>query len=289
MATEMLAPFAATSTPTWSSSSPTTPCSRASITAASSSTGWTWCSTGWSVSETGPDAGGVRARIARGRSRPPAVMHDHRQSSVSGSGTRHSPAPLQTFSAVTSPPRAITPSRYSGPLRHRPGWAPSAGAARDGRPRWPGGVRHRPGGARRSDAARRCSSSSGWRCERLGRQPSRAAPPRGGRDLEQPPVLIREVPDVDRGWLHVERRERGADLAPMVGPVVQRLRQSDAHRRVALGAVVAVAHHDEVRVELPAPRARTTRRRRPPSRPELGEVHVVLVDARDAPSVRANR
>src|SRR5438128_5016006 len=44
-----------------------------------------------------------------------------------------------------------------------------------------------------------------------------------GDDLDDPTRMDPEVPDVDAWRVHPERRERGADLAPMVGPVVQRL------------------------------------------------------------------
>jgi hypothetical protein len=52
--------------------------------------------------------------------------------------------------------------------------------------------------------------------------------------------LEAEVPDVDGRRFHTERREGGADLAPVIGAVMQRLRQPDADRSVPLGPVLLV-------------------------------------------------
>ena len=61
-----------------------------------------------------------------------------------------------------------------------------------------------------------------------------------GRHLDNAAILQAEAKHVNGRRFHTERRERGADLAPMVGPVVQRLRQTDAHRSVPLEPVVRV-------------------------------------------------
>src|SRR5437879_389264 len=70
-------------------------------------------------------------------------------------------------------------------------------------------------------------------------------------DLDDPTRLDPEVPDVDAWGVHRERRERGADLAPMIGAVVQRLREPNPDRGVPLVPVVLVdlVHH-RVRVEV---------------------------------------
>ena len=59
-----------------------------------------------------------------------------------------------------------------------------------------------------------------------------------------------EVPDIDRRRFNTDCRENRTNLASMIGPVVQRLRKSDAHRCVALGPVVATSNHDGIRIEV---------------------------------------
>ena len=72
----------------------------------------------------------------------------------------------------------------------------------------------------------------------------------------------------------------------MIGPVVQRLREPDAHRGVGLGPIVAAPHVDGVRIEI------LSQERRPGGAvalhggPELREVHVVLVDEGGTPTSR---
>src|SRR5438034_1002665 len=91
--------------------------------------------------------------------------------------------------------------------------------------------------------------------------PRRAGRPRGrapesssgrGWDLEDAAILFAEVPDIDGRRFHAERREDRADLAPMIRPVVDRLREPDPHRGVGLGPVVAVTHGEGVLHDGPA-------------------------------------
>ncbi len=49
-----------------------------------------------------------------------------------------------------------------------------------------------------------------------------------GWDLDDAAILLAEVPGIDGRRFHAERREGGADLAAMIRPVVQRLREPDA-------------------------------------------------------------
>src|SRR5438034_2218026 len=104
-----------------------------------------------------------------------------------------------------------------------------------------------------------------------------------GRDLDDAAILFGEVPEVDARWFHAERREDRADLAPMIGPVVQRLREPDPHRGVGLGPVVAAPHGDGVRIDVlcqePRPGGAVSLHRGT----ELRQGHVVLVDQRGAP------
>ena len=108
-----------------------------------------------------------------------------------------------------------------------------------------------------------------------GSMPSNARQDVGGNSTTRPSSET-EVPDVDERRFHAERREGGADLAPMIRPVVQRLREPDADGRVGLGPVVAVPFQDGVRVGI------VRQDRRPGGAvalhrgPELREVHVVL-------------
>ena len=57
---------------------------------------------------------------------------------------------------------------------------------------------------------------------------------RRGRAVHAPTRHDPVVPDIDVRRFDAERRERGADLAPMVGPVVQGLCEPDANRGVGL-------------------------------------------------------
>ena len=105
-------------------------------------------------------------------------------------------------------------------------------------------------------------------------------------DLDDAPVSFAEVPDVDARRLHAERRQGGADLAPVVGPVVQRLREPDAHRGMRLGSVVPMSLENLVRI-------RTLRQERGPGVAvalhlclKRGEVHVLFVDGLGAPTGR---
>src|SRR5215204_5012574 len=70
------------------------------------------------------------------------------------------------------------------------------------------------------------------------------------RGLFQSPVVFGEVPDVDARWLYAERGECGADLAAMIGAVVQRLGEADAERSVAFTAVGAATHENGVGIEI---------------------------------------
>ena len=56
----------------------------------------------------------------------------------------------------------------------------------------------------------------------------------GGWDLLDAATVRTEVPYIDVRWLDPERRERGADLASVICPVMQRLREPDADRGVGL-------------------------------------------------------
>jgi hypothetical protein len=65
-------------------------------------------------------------------------------------------------------------------------------------------------------------------------------------DREHPAVPGGKVPHLDRRRLDDYISERGADLAAVIGPVVERLGQPDPEGRVCLVAVVFV--FDDVRV-----------------------------------------
>src|SRR5436309_11627234 len=121
------------------------------------------------------------------------------------------------------------------------------------------------------------------KCATPGRSAARPGPngpsPSGrGWDLDDAASLVGEVPEVDARWFHAERREDCADLAPMIGPVVQRLREPDPHRGVGLGPVVAAPHGDGVGLEILChelrPRGAVALHRGS----ELRQVHAVFVD-----------
>ena len=61
-----------------------------------------------------------------------------------------------------------------------------------------------------------------------------------GLDLDVAASLLPEVPDVDARRLDAKARKRGAHLASVIRPVVQRLGELDAHRGVSLEPVVLV-------------------------------------------------
>src|SRR5438034_2594772 len=122
--------------------------------------------------------------------------------------------------------------------------------------------------------------------------PRRAGRPRGrapesssgrGWDLDDAAILFAEVPDIDGRRFHAERREDRADLAPMIRPVVDRLREPDRNGGMGLGPVVAVTHDDGVRIDVlcqePRPGGAVSLHRGT----ELRQGHVVLVDQRGAP------
>src|ERR687888_1484191 len=69
-------------------------------------------------------------------------------------------------------------------------------------------------------------------------------------DLDHAPVLVGEVPEVDGRGFQPDRGERRADLAPMVGAVVEGLREPDAYGGMSLRPVVAPPHRDGVGVQL---------------------------------------
>ncbi len=83
---------------------------------------------------------------------------------------------------------------------------------------------------------------------------SSANQPAGGSVSRRAPltlgVLPTEVPHVDLGRLDAKRRQRGADLAAVVGAVVEELGESDAPQGVAHRTVVAVADHVLVGIQL---------------------------------------
>src|SRR6266545_2614026 len=115
---------------------------------------------------------------------------------------------------------------------------------------------------------------------------SHTGPKRSGSgwDLDDAAILEAVVPDVDGRRFHAERREGCADLAPMIRPVVQRLRETYAHRGVCLGPVVAVPHADGVRIEVLCQERRPRRAVVLHRGAELWQVHAVFVDAWGAPT-----
>ena len=98
------------------------------------------------------------------------------------------------------------------------------------------------------------------------------------------------IPDVDQGRRYAEHRERGADLAPMIGPMVKGLREPDPDWRATLEGAV-VLHKDRFRVEVLCEDAIPVRAVPLHGGPELCEVHSRLVrrgrPARDREQVRA--
>ena len=75
--------------------------------------------------------------------------------------------------------------------------------------------------------------------------------------------------------------ERGADLTAMVRAVLERLVQARPGRCVRLRAVVAVADHDRLRVEMVRQDVRPARAVADHLVTECGKIHRVLVDAGD--------
>jgi hypothetical protein len=71
-----------------------------------------------------------------------------------------------------------------------------------------------------------------------------------GWDFDDAAIPFTEDPDIDVRRFHTEHREGGADLAPMIGPVVQRLGEPDAHGGVGLGPVATAPHEHGIRVEV---------------------------------------
>src|ERR1700730_17918896 len=65
-------------------------------------------------------------------------------------------------------------------------------------------------------------------------------------NLDVAASLFPELPDVDDRRLHAEPRQGGAHLAPVIGPVVERLGEPDAYRGATLEAVVVALEGDGV-------------------------------------------
>ena len=71
--------------------------------------------------------------------------------------------------------------------------------------------------------------------------PPRSGVSAGGDRLAQEAEIIGVRPHVDLGWLDSQRGERGADLAAVVGTVMDDLGDADAQGSVALGPVIPMA------------------------------------------------
>src|SRR5262245_15728852 len=69
----------------------------------------------------------------------------------------------------------------------------------------------------------------------------------GRGDLRDAADRLAVVPHVDGRWLHPERRQGRADLAPVIASVVEDLRQADADRGARLRAVLVAADHNGIR------------------------------------------
>src|ERR1700694_5678545 len=112
--------------------------------------------------------------------------------------------------------------------------------------RAPSAAAHRHGGVTTHGGCG-CSScydcSCGANVQAIG-QPAPSMKPAkrsgSGRHLDDAAILQAEGIHVNSRRFLTERRERSADLAPMVGSVVQRPRQTDAHWSVPLEPVVRV-------------------------------------------------
>src|SRR5262245_2741832 len=202
--------------------------------------------------------------------------------------------------------RARASRRRPGP-RPSPGRATAATPSRRGRP--PRSRARRPCPRSEARTSRRDGERTPTRTARSARCRRGSSPTargrtvcgrsgsRGGRVVAGPPRPEAVVPDVDRGRFDTEVRERGADLAPVVGPVVQRLGQPECDGGVPLVPVLLVDLADDrvrvrVRRQEGGPRPSVVLHRRP----KLLEVHALLVDpmgtiARDVeqvPGVRAD-
>src|SRR5688500_12629814 len=128
--------------------------------------------------------------------------------------------------------------------------------------------------AQRSESAAWTKRSTGPAvCQR------RASSGRGG-GLKGASVLLTKAPKVDFRRLDAEARERGADLASVIGARVKGLREPDAERRMTLGSVVAMPDHDGIRIEILTQQGRPGWSVLGHCRPELREVHLLLVDQR---------
>ncbi len=87
--------------------------------------------------------------------------------------------------------------------------------------------------------------------------------------------------------LHAETREGGADLTPMIGAVVQRLRELDTHRVVPLVPVVIVhLFQDGARIDVAREELRPGGPVALHGRTELRQTHVFFVDDERAITVR---
>src|SRR5512134_1936201 len=95
---------------------------------------------------------------------------------------------------------------------------------------------HREGGEK-PPASATCER---WLCEASGRW----------RALDAAAILDAEGPHIDIGRFNTELGERGADLAAMIGPVVQRLAEHDTGSVEGIGPVVVGLHKHRVGIDV---------------------------------------
>src|SRR5438477_5336558 len=99
-------------------------------------------------------------------------------------------------------------------------------------------------GAARATGWRPCASGWGRESPRSGSRSSSSRLRRG--DLLGATVLGPKFPDVDVGRLDADRRQDGADLAAVIGPVVQRLRKTNAGGRLVRRPIRPTPHDETI-------------------------------------------
>jgi len=107
-------------------------------------------------------------------------------------------------------------------------------------------------------------------------------PTGAGRYLGGAADGVAVLPHADLGRLDAERRERRADLAAMVAPVMNHLRQPDALRGAVDGAIVPVDLEDLVGVRIRGQDSWPCGGVALHRRPEVNQVHPLLFDRRMA-------
>ena len=181
-------------------------------------------------------------------------------------------AAASTQGASSSSRSVIWPASDS-PKRPK-AWARQRRSSRSGEP-----ARSSPTTGRRLSGRRRIAVAASARSEAPSRSIEREGGSGGRVGLGDAPDGEAELPGVDRRRLDAERRQRRADLAPVVGAVVERLRKADPDRRLLPVAIVLVdLLEDRVGVEVAGQEIGPFRVVPLHRGPQLPEVHVVLVE-----------